>query len=110
MILLERRRRDRRGCSRGGRRATDVNPRSQALPACPGCGLVGVAREVETAEDGWWFVCGECDQFWNERERCHAFVERCAMRAGNVVRSPEAVSTTISMSACLEPRRVTRIS
>jgi hypothetical protein len=78
MSRLEWRQRDRRGCSRGGRRATDLNAPPQALPACPSCGRVGVALEVKTAEDGWWLVCGDCEHFWNERERCHAFIERCA--------------------------------
>jgi transcription elongation factor Elf1 len=74
----ERRQRDRRGCSRGGRRATDVNAGLQARPACPTCGQVGDAQEVKSAENGWWLVCGSCNHFWNERERSHAFLERCA--------------------------------
>jgi len=65
----ERRQRDRRGHSRGGRRVTDSAACAPRQQACPACNAEGGAYEVGEADGGWWFVCGDCDHLWNERER-----------------------------------------
>jgi hypothetical protein len=62
----DRRRSERRASSRGGRRATD-RPASTTVAPCRCCGEV--PSEVGASDGGWWFVCGGCDDLWNERER-----------------------------------------
>lgn len=65
---LDRRCRERRAMLGGGRRSGDREPRRQSTPPCPSCRATGALLAGE-AEGGWWFVCGECDQMWDERAR-----------------------------------------
>jgi hypothetical protein len=95
-LTPERRHRERRGCLRGGRRATDVASAELTLPACPSCGRLDVAQEAGTAEGGWWFVCRDCDHLWDERERHRAFVERCAKQSDEGMRTADGEGTTTS--------------
>ena len=66
--VQERRQRDRRAHARGGRRLTDRAACAPGQPTCPFCNGGDVASEVGEADGGWWFVCGDCDHLWNERE------------------------------------------
>jgi uncharacterized Zn ribbon protein len=65
----ERRQRDRRAHSRGGRRVTDRAAHAHSQLSCPSCKAEEMANEVSEADGGWWFVCDTCDHLWNERER-----------------------------------------
>jgi hypothetical protein len=67
--VQERRQRDRRAHSRGGRRATDRAAYAPSQPSCPSRKAGEMSNEVGEADGGWWFVCGHCDHLWNERER-----------------------------------------
>jgi len=95
-LVPERRHRERRGCVRGGRRATDVTSTTLALPSCPSCGRLDVAEDVGTSEGGWWFVCRDCDHLWDERERNRTFAERCAKQLGHDMRTPDSGRSKIS--------------
>jgi len=105
-LIPDRRQSERRGCPRGGRRATDVALVRQALPACPGCGRLDVAEEVESSESGWWFRCRDCDQLWDDRDRSHAFIERCAVNAGSL--GAETDQLLVRAQAAVERSRTCR--
>jgi ribosomal protein L37AE/L43A len=101
--VQERRQRDRRGHSRGGRRVTDTAAYAHSQPSCPSCKAEEMANEASEADGGWWFVCGHCDHLWNERERlvgdrpaAHAEAHRPAnllLKLKNIFRGVTPVDT-----------------
>jgi hypothetical protein len=103
--VQERRQRDRRAHSRGGRRVTDRVASAHREPSCPACNAEGVASEVGEADGGWWFVCGGCDHLWNERERvvsdrpaAHADAHRAAnllVKLKNIFRGVTTADTPV---------------
>jgi hypothetical protein len=66
---LDRRGHDRRASLGGGRRTGDRTGRLKHSQPCPSCRATSGILLAGEAEGGWWFVCGHCDQMWDERAR-----------------------------------------
>lgn len=68
-IEMDRRKLNRRAFRAGGRRQSDLAPCRASAPTCPACLKEGAAVIAGESEDGWWFLCLACDEFWDQRQR-----------------------------------------
>jgi hypothetical protein len=73
-INADRRTVNRRACRAGGRRQHDPAASPAISPTCPCCLKDGTAVTAGESEDGWWFVCLDCDHLWDQRQRETALV------------------------------------